>query len=194
MSTPLLQFFSRFITPNQLTLLRIFSIPVLFALVWFGRESHATLLFAWVLFVFSCLTDYWDGVLARHQKSTSKLGKLLDPLADKMLVAALLVVLVEIGRAEGMLVALILMRELAVTGLRSIAAAEGTVIAANSGGKLKTFSQMFAIGFLMIHFPTLWLPCHEIGTLLLWFATGVTVWTGWGYFRDFYAASAAQSS
>ena len=100
-----------------------------------------------------------------------------------------MIALVEVDRAPGALVTLILMRELSITGLRAVAAAEGRVISANSGGKLKTFSQMFALVFLMIHYPTLWLPCHEIGIILLWFATGVTLWTGWQYFREFYYES-----
>jgi len=79
----------------------------------------------WVLYVLACLTDYWDGVLARYQNNTSRLGKLLDPVADKILLASLMIALVEVDRAPGALVTLILMRELAITGLRSVAAAEG---------------------------------------------------------------------
>ena len=186
MSSKLLSFFSRWLTPNQLTLLRIFVVPILYGSIYVYRENHWILLATWLLYVLACLTDYWDGVLARFQNNTSRLGKLLDPVADKILLASLMIALVEVDRAPGTLVTLILMRELAITGLRSVSASEGRVISANSGGKLKTFSQMFAVGFLMIHYPTLWLPCHEIGIGLLWFSTGVTLWTGWQYFREFY--------
>ena len=189
MSSKLLSFFSRWVTPNQLTLLRIFAVPILYGLIYFYQEDHLILIATWVLYVLACLTDYWDGVLARYQNNTSRLGKLLDPVADKILLASLMIALVEVDRAPGALVTLILMRELSITGLRAVAAAEGRVISANSGGKLKTFTQMFAVGFLMIHYPTLWLPCHEIGTILLWFSTGVTLWTGWQYFREFYFES-----
>ena len=121
-----------------------------------------------MVFIRLCLPDR---LLGRSSCSipnnTSRLGKLLDPVADKILLASLMIALVEVDRAPGALVTLILMRELSITGLRAVAAAEGRVISANSGGKLKTFSQMFAVGFLMIHYPTLWLPCHEIGIILL---------------------------
>ncbi len=186
MSSKLLSFFSRWVTPNQLTLFRIFVVPILYGLIHVYRENHWILLATWLLYVLACLTDYWDGVLARFQNNTSRLGQLLDPVADKILLASLMIALVEVDRAPGTLVTLILMRELAITGLRSVAASEGRVISANSGGKLKTFSQMFAVGFLMIHYQTLWLPCHEIGIGLLWFSTGVTLWTGWQYFHKFY--------
>lgn len=186
MSAQLLSFFSRWVTPNQLTLLRILLVPVLFFLMLQGRETPWLLLLTWYIYVFACLTDYWDGVLARYQNASSRLGKLLDPVADKILIGALLIALVEMDRAPGALVALILMRELAITGLRAVAAAEGTVISASGGGKWKTFSQMFAVGFLMIHYPTLWIPCHEVGIVLLWLSTAITLWTGWQYFREFY--------
>ncbi len=118
MSSKLLSFFSRWVTPNQLTLLRIFVVPILYGLIFFYQEDHLILLATWVLYVFACLTDYWDGVLARYQNNTSRLGKLLDPVADKILLASLMIALVEVDRAPGALVTLILMRELSITGLR----------------------------------------------------------------------------
>ena len=109
MSSKLLSFFSRWVTPNQLTLLRIFVVPILYGLIFFHQEDHLILLATWFLYVFACLTDYWDGVLARYQNNTSRLGKLLDPVADKILLASLMIALVEVDRAPGALVTLILM-------------------------------------------------------------------------------------
>ena len=140
----------------------------------------------WFIYLFACLTDYWDGVLARFQKKTSKLGTLLDPLADKILITSLLILLVGLDRAPFYLVAILIIRDLSVTGLRSIAASEGIIIKASSSGKLKTFSQMFAVGFLIIHFTTLKIPCHAVGVVLLWIATISSIWSGYKYFQEYF--------
>ena len=159
---------------------------MIFFLVSTYSESHWILFSAWILFVFACLTDYWDGILARHQKRTSYWGKLFDPIADKMLLSSLMILLVSLERASAISVSLIIIREFAVTGLRAVAAVDGTIVSASTEGKLKTFSQMFAVGFLMIHYTTLGLPCHEIGTVLLWFSCGVTLWSGSKYFYSYH--------
>ena len=94
----------------------------------FGKDDQTILFSAWVVFLFACLTDYWDGVLARHQGQTTKLGKLLDPVADKILIGTLLVLLVGMGRAPALLTVILISREFIICGLRSIAATEGVVI------------------------------------------------------------------
>ena len=137
-------------------------------------------------FLFACLTDYWDGVLARHQGQTTKLGKLLDPVADKILIGSLLVLLVAMGRAPALLTVFLISREFIINGLRSIAAAEGVVISASSGGKIKTISQMLAVGFLIIHYPTIGIPCHEVGVILLWISTAISLWSGYNYVASYY--------
>ena len=97
-----------------------------------------------------------------------------------------MIALVGVDRAPGALVTLILMRELSITGAQAVAAAEGS--SQQILREIKNFSRCLP-GFLMIHYPTLWLPCHQIGIILLWFATSVTLWTGWQYFREFYFES-----
>ncbi len=179
-------FFSRWLTANHLTILRVLLVPVIYVGMVVWEEDHLVLVAIWVIFVFACMTDYWDGVLARHQKNNSKLGILLDPIADKILILTLLILLVGMGRAPAYLVAVLITREFAVTGLRAMAAAEGLVIEASSGGKFKAISQMFAVGFLMIHYPTLYIPTHEVGIVLLWASTFISVWTGVSYFIAFY--------
>ena len=178
----MVQFFSKWFTPNQMTSLRILLIPVIYLLVFLNRET--SLVVAWWLFFIACLTDYWDGVLARHNNhmAETEMGKLMDPIADKLLIIALLILLVSLHRASPHLTAVIALRELAVSGLRSIAAAKGVTIAASSGGKVKTISQMLAVGFLILHHRTLGIPCHEVGEVLLWVATFITVWSGIRYF------------
>ena len=181
----MLSFFSRWITANDLTVMRILLVPVIFVVMVFWQNNPWVLFGIWFVFLFACLTDYWDGVLARYQNKSTKLGMLLDPIADKILIMSLLIVLVGLNRAPDYLVAILITREFAVTGLRAVAASEGRVIAASSGGKYKTLSQMFAVGFLIIHYPTLGIPTHETGIVLLWLATGISLWRGFQYFRAY---------
>ena len=183
----MLSFFSRWITANDLTVMRILLVPVIFVVMVFWQNNPWVLFGIWFVFLFACLTDYWDGVLARYQNKSTKLGMLLDPIADKILIMSLLIVLVGLNRAPDYLVAILITREFAVTGLRAVAASEGRVIAANSGGKYKTLSQMFAVGFLIIHYPTFGIPTHETGIILLWLATGISLWSGIHYFRAYYS-------
>ncbi|MBF0276904.1 MAG: CDP-diacylglycerol--glycerol-3-phosphate 3-phosphatidyltransferase [SAR324 cluster bacterium] len=184
-------FFSRWITPDQMTLLRVLLIPAIYLLILW--DSELTLVVAFLFFTIACFTDYWDGVLARHTGKTTDWGKLLDPIADKILITSLLVLLVSLDRAPAYLTVLIIVREFAISGLRSIAAIKGTVIAASSGGKVKTISQMFAVGFLILNYPTLGLPCHEIGIIILWIATAFSIWSGIKYFMAYYETVPAQS-
>lgn len=182
----MIDFFAKWITPNQLTVTRIVLIPVICVLMVIGENIHWLLFTAWGFFAFACLTDYWDGVLARYQGKSTKLGKLLDPVADKILIASVLIIIVSFDRAPSLLVVVLIAREFAISGLRSIAVTEGIVIAASSGGKWKTISQMFASGFLMIHYRTLGIPCHDVGIILLWIATAISIWSGVRYFMAYY--------
>ena len=151
-------FFSKWLTANHLTILRVGLVPFIYAGIFFGKDDQWILIGTWLVFFIACLTDYWDGVIARHQGKATKIGKLLDPVADKILICSLLILLVAVGRAPAYLVVILISRELVINGLRSIAAAEGVVIAASSEGKSKTILQMIAVGFLIIHYKTISLP------------------------------------
>jgi CDP-diacylglycerol---glycerol-3-phosphate 3-phosphatidyltransferase len=140
------------------------------------------------------LTDLLDGYIARRGGTVTKVGKLLDPLADKLLVMTALVLLVAMPDrlppwALPMVVA-ILGREIAVTGLRGMASAEGVILQAAALGKWKTGLQTAAITCLFVHHPWFGVPLHEIGLLLLVVATGLTVWSGFQYFASFFASRA----
>ena len=172
------------VTPNQLTAGRILLIPVLIALLYLDRPI--TNVVAVVVFVLAALTDYFDGFLARERDEVSQLGKLLDPIADKMLITACLVMLVALRHAGAVPTIVILSREFAVAGLRQVASAEGVVIEVVRGAKWKTALQMVAISFLIVHEDVLSLPTGTIGAWLLWLAVVVTLWTGAGYFRAYY--------
>jgi CDP-diacylglycerol--glycerol-3-phosphate 3-phosphatidyltransferase len=137
--------------PNMLTFARIVAIPLV--LVLLDRGGPRDCYWAALLFAGAAITDFLDGYLARKRNLVSVLGKFLDPLADKLIVMATLVWLVPMGRIEPWVVVLLLARELSITGLRSIAASEGVVIAAGEEGKAKTALQMVGILMLMIGYP-----------------------------------------
>lgn len=181
--------------PNALTMLRMAVVPAMLAMPWMLSDAASTML-AW-LYILAAVTDVVDGWLARRGQQVTQVGKLLDPLADKMLVATSLIMLVSVGRIESWaawMVVVIVGRELAVTGLRGIASAGGRIMAATWQGKAKTLTQNVAISALLFHYPTLGLPAHEIGLSLLAIATLLTLWSGYGYFaaffRDLFAADA----
>ncbi|ATO47876.1 MULTISPECIES: CDP-diacylglycerol--glycerol-3-phosphate 3-phosphatidyltransferase [Brevibacillus] len=177
---------------NRITLARIFLVPVVmfFLLVEykFGTFTIGTLtmtyneLIAALVFILAASTDGLDGYIARKRKIVTNLGKFLDPLADKLLVSASLISLVEMQRIEAWVVIVIISREFAVTGLRMIAAAEGKVIAASAWGKIKTWVQIVAIAVLMMNnfpFEFIGIPFDKIA---IWAMVLITLWSGYDYF------------
>ena len=175
--------------PNTITMLRGLAIPLIVLLPLF-QGPRGSRFIAWI-FIFAATTDLVDGWLARRGQQVTRIGKLLDPLVDKLLVATALVVLVAVDRIPqwGLpLVVVIIGRELAVTGLRGIASADGHVMPAKLSGKLKTLVQNFAIGALLFPDPTLGLPAHPIGMTLLSIATLLTLYSGWEIFADYFRA------
>lgn len=162
--------------PNALTLGRILIIPVFIVLltVWQSSLSHVL---AAIIFALASITDYLDGYLARKWKVVSNFGKFADPMADKILVMTAFIMLVELKMAPAWVVAIIICRELAVTGLRLLLVENGgTVLAAAMPGKIKTFSQMFAIIFLLLHW-------NLSGQVLLYIALFFTLYSGYDYFK-----------
>ncbi len=182
--------------PNTITVLRIGVVPVLLLLPVFPSRSGSQLI--GVAFVVAALTDWLDGWLARRGKQVTRIGKLLDPLADKLLVSTALVMLLAMGDRipvwAAWMVVVIVGRELAVTSLRSIASASGQVMAASWLGKTKTLLQNTAIAALIFHYPTLGLPAHDLGMSLLGLATALTLWSGYVYFADYFGWREPSSS
>ena len=173
--------------PNTITMLRGLAVPALLALlVAHGRTGSQVV--AWI-FILAATTDVVDGWLARWGQQVTRIGKLLDPLVDKLLVATSLVVLLAVDRIPDWcvpLVVVIIGRELAVTGLRGIASVGGHVMPARFSGKLKTLVQNFAIGSLLFPDGTLGVPNHDLGLTLLAVATLLTLWSGWELFAAFF--------
>jgi len=168
--------------PNALTVLRIFLVPVLVVLL-LTRAQHGLFAGA-VVFGIAVATDYLDGYLARRRNEVTRLGMLLDPIADKLLTAAAFLSLVEMGRVPAWMVMIILGRELAVTGLRNVAAGRGIVIPASALGKGKMVSQVVAIFLLLLSeaFPIL----DPAATVVLWGVVALTVISGAAYFWRFW--------
>ncbi|HLR72409.1 MAG TPA: CDP-diacylglycerol--glycerol-3-phosphate 3-phosphatidyltransferase [Pseudogracilibacillus sp.] len=178
--------------PNKITLSRICLIPIFIIILsipmhWGEWEIGTTTLpvthfVAGVIFLIASLTDWLDGYYARKYNLITNMGKFLDPLADKLLVSAAFILLVELDLAAAWIVILIISREFAVTGLRLVAAGEGVVLAASNMGKLKTVSQITAIAFLLLHnFPFSYLGI-PMDTIVLYIALILTTWSGIEYF------------
>ena len=178
--------------PNKITVSRVFLIPIfiIFMVVDFGWGSFAiggTILsvehlIGALLFIIAAATDWFDGHLARKHNLVTNMGKFLDPLADKLLVSAALIILVELGSAASWIVIIIISREFAVTGLRLILAGGGEVVAANQLGKIKTATQLVAISFLLLNnifFEAINFP---FGSIMLYIALFFTIWSGVDYF------------
>ncbi|MBF0497482.1 MAG: CDP-diacylglycerol--glycerol-3-phosphate 3-phosphatidyltransferase [Deltaproteobacteria bacterium] len=162
---------------------RILSIPLV--IVCLQSPGKLPNFLAAVFFIVGAGTDVLDGYLARRRNIVTKLGKLLDPLADKLLVSAGLIMLIPLGRVPAWAVFVIIAREISVTGLRAIAAAEGIVIQAESLGKGKTLAQTAAAAALMVHYQYFYLNFHFYGMILFGAAFILTVWSGVSYFIAF---------
>jgi CDP-diacylglycerol--glycerol-3-phosphate 3-phosphatidyltransferase len=171
---------------NLVTVSRIVAGPSLLLLLLFPGERASAL--AALGFLAISLTDLLDGWLARRGGTVTRVGKLLDPLADKLLLMTALLLLVALDRipAWGVpLVVLILGREIAVTGLRALASLEGIVLGASSLGKWKTGFQTASLVALLLHYSWLGVSMHALGMALLGVATLLTAWSGWDYFAAY---------
>lgn len=180
--------------PNVLTLFRIVVIPPLVIILL--SPSKTAGLIATLLFSVASITDWLDGYLARRLEIVTVLGKFLDPIADKLIVMAALIMIIPFGRVPAWMVLVILGREIIITGLRGIASNEGIVIAASRLGKYKTIFQIVAILGLLLHYDYYWLfgiknpylhvNMHNVGMFFLWVALIMTVWSGIDYLVRFF--------
>ncbi|MGM9986486.1 MAG: CDP-diacylglycerol--glycerol-3-phosphate 3-phosphatidyltransferase [Bacillaceae bacterium] len=178
--------------PNKITVARIFLIPIFLVILFsnwnwgtitfYGDTLNITQLVAALIFIFASATDWIDGHLARKHNLVTNLGKFLDPLADKLLVSAALVALIDITDVPAWMVIIIISREFAVTGLRLILAGSGEVHAAGMLGKIKTWTQIVAISAYLLNDIPLNMIGIPIGYIAMWIAVIFTVWSGADYF------------
>ena len=169
--------------PNSLTLFRIAAVPVIVILLLFPNRLSAFA--AALLFSIAAITDFLDGFFARRKGLVSNLGKVMDPLADKLLVSSTFIMLASLGWIPGWIVCVIIGRELAVTGLRNIAAQRGQNISSSRLGKYKTGFQIAAIIPLLIHYQYVTIDFQAIGSVFLWAALALTLLSGADYFIKF---------
>ncbi len=170
-----------FNVPNTLSLIRVFLAPLVLLFLSLRIDTPISFLpevswgdaLAATVFIIAALTDTFDGYIARRDNLVTNLGKFIDPLADKVLVVAAMLALIELDRVPAWIVMVIITREFVVTGLRLVAAAEGVVIAASKGGKLKTVCQIIALIMLILKIP--------YGMAVMWVAMILTVWSGMDY-------------
>jgi CDP-diacylglycerol--glycerol-3-phosphate 3-phosphatidyltransferase len=171
-------------TPNILTGARFAAVPVVVLLLFFPGPLASFL--GSLCFLLAGATDFLDGFMARRQRLVSRFGKFMDPLADKLLVSAALIMLIPLGRVPAWMAFVIVGRELAVTGLRGLAATEGIILAPDRWGKTKTLLQMAALTGLILHYPYGGVNFHLVGLGLLWVALIITLASGVGYFLAFF--------
>ena len=177
--------------PNMLTLGRILIIPIF---VWWTYDADPLYsLLAGLLFTLAAVTDVVDGFLARRWNLVTVVGKFMDPLADKLIVTAALVMMVRLGRVAAWVTIILISREFIVSGLRTIAASEGMVIAAGQEGKWKTSLQLVGIIALCVHyvhrvdlvFASYDVNFNSVGKVLIYLSTVMSVWSAALYFRGF---------
>ncbi len=179
--------------PNIVTLFRIACIPLMVVILL--SPSREAGFWAAAVFALASASDWLDGYLARRMGIVTVFGKFLDPIADKLLVTAALVMILPFNRVPAWIVLLILTREIVITGLRSIASSEGIVIQASDLGKYKTIFQITAVIGLLLHYeyrwffgvdhPLLTVSMHNTGMFFLWIALVLTVWSGVDYLVKF---------
>lgn len=176
--------------PNKITIARILLLPLFMWVIlvpdWgttviLGVELDTADFVGTLIFSFAAATDALDGYLARKNGQVTNLGKFLDPLADKLLVSVALILLVGTGAAPSWVVALIIAREFAVTGIRLVLAGEGEVVAAANLGKIKTATQMTAIIMLLLNLPDNRFGI-QVDMIMLYISAFLTVWSGWDVF------------
>ncbi|WP_324170645.1 CDP-diacylglycerol--glycerol-3-phosphate 3-phosphatidyltransferase [Sulfurimonas sp.] len=170
--------------PNALASLRILLAPLMFWVILNpeiftdnGFHISWNYYFATLLFVLASATDFFDGFIAREWNQMTMMGAILDPLADKMLTLAAFLGLMMTGAASAWAIYIIIVRELFITGIRTVAVSEGLEVKASWAGKVKTVAQMIAIGFLLMHWP--------FANELLWFAVFLTLYSGFEYLWGF---------
>jgi len=169
--------------PNGVTILRILAIPLILALLSWTGPGYQFL--TALLFLGAAITDTFDGYLARRRGMETSLGKFLDPLADKLLIATALIALIPAREIPAWMVIVIVGREIAITGLRGIAVTQGIIISASDLGKYKTVFEVTSIFFLILNGKFFSTSFYPVGMVFLWVALIVAVISGVDYFRKY---------
>lgn len=170
--------------PNILTLFRVCLLAPIMVLLFY--EGPGPSLAAGFIFIAASVTDLLDGYLARRWRTITDTGRLMDPIADKLLVAVPLIMMTPWGRVPAWAVALLIAREIAVTGLRGLASEGGIALVSSMAAKYKTTFQAVAVAALLIHYERLSIDFHAVGMFFFWIALALTLWSGADYFYRLY--------
>ena len=171
--------------PNTITAVR-FLLAALLAVMLMLEQTTWFAFWSWLVFAVAAGSDWIDGYFARRYKSETALGRLMDPLADKVLVSTALIMLIPLGRLPAWVALLILCREMIITGLRGIAATTGIVVSASGMGKIKSIIQYIGLGTLIFPLDLLPLPfLHRLGLMIVYVSLVATIWSGVDYFLKF---------
>jgi CDP-diacylglycerol--glycerol-3-phosphate 3-phosphatidyltransferase len=170
--------------PNTVTMLRIGIIPVLFFLLQSPGPTGSLVIAC--IFVIAALTDLLDGYIARKYQIVTTMGKFLDPIADKLVVNTAMILMIPLGRIPAWIVAIIIIRDFTVDGIRTIASSEGVIIGSSRLAKQKTLCQIVAVTALMIHYPFLGADAHLVGIVILYVALFLTLYSGLDYLMKFF--------
>ncbi len=165
--------------PNLITIVRVAAIPLLIVLLY--QHSETCSLVAAIIFIVVSFSDLIDGWLARRLHVETALGRYLDPLADKLLIAAMLVMLVDLERIHAWMAIVVIIRELWVTGLRAMAMEHGMVVSSDFWGKSKTVLQLLTVSMLIWPYPVLGISPQQVGWWLMWPVMLITLWSGFNY-------------
>lgn len=176
--------FETVLHPNHLTVLRMLMVPLLIVLMLFDPTPLMSFITA-LIFAVASLTDMLDGMIARKYNLITTFGKIMDPLADKLIVASAMIMLIPQGRLAAWIVCLIIAREFAVTGLRSAMLDKKMDVAASNLGKFKTIFQLVGVLCLLVHYTYVGVSFHAVGTVLIYIALFFTLWSGLDYFYRF---------
>lgn len=169
--------------PMMITWFRIWMVPLIVAFLWPNQLWYNIV--AAALFIIASISDYYDGYFARKYNAASNMGKFMDPIADKILVTSILVTLIPTGKIDPLMVIVILSRDTFISGIRSIAAADGIIIDAKPVGKWKTALQMVAIPAVMIDDRVFGIPFDKIGYWVLWVSVVLSVTSGVQYYLGY---------
>jgi CDP-diacylglycerol--glycerol-3-phosphate 3-phosphatidyltransferase len=170
--------------PNAITMLRIGIIPVLFFLLQSPGPTGSLVIAC--IFVVAALTDLLDGYIARRYQIVTTMGKFLDPIADKLVVNTAMILMIPLGRIPAWIVAIIIIRDFTVDGIRTIASSEGIIIGSSRLAKQKTLCQVVAVTALMIHYPFMGADAHLVGIVILYVALFLTLYSGLDYLMKFF--------
>lgn len=170
--------------PNQLTILRVLLVPVFLILIFF--DNNITNISAAAVFLFASVTDFIDGFIARRYSVVSDFGRILDPIADKILVASAMISLIQINRLSAVVVIILLSREFAVGALRDFASSKGVIISAGFFGKIKTVFQMTALTMLIYKNNIYGINIFIVGKVLIYLSVIISVYSGYIYYKNFF--------